>query len=259
MQLVDRLPTSPASAKDLSAPVYSLRQAVNQDELLSIQRLRFEVFNLELQEGLAASFETGLDSDAFDEVCVHLVVEHRPTATVVGTYRMQTGNHAHDHLGYYCEREFDFAPYEPLRSEVLELGRACIHADHRNFTVLSLLWRGIAQYGSQNGTRYLLGCSSLTSQDPAVGLQAYRTLQPHLAPETLRTLPLPGRQCDAFAQDIPDGELPMPKLLSAYLALGSWICGPPALDPSFKTIDFLTLVDLQSPAMAQRRRRFGIG
>jgi putative hemolysin len=47
-------------------------------------------------------------------------------------------------------------------------------------------------------------------------------------------------------------------LLSAYLSLGAWICGPPALDRDFKTIDFLTLMDLQSDDMQLRRRRFGI-
>lgn len=38
----------------------------------------------------------------------------------------------------------------------------------------------------------------------------------------------------------------VPKLLRAYLAVGAKICGPPAIDPEFKTIDFLTLMDLQA-------------
>jgi putative hemolysin len=235
---------------------YRLKLAESRAELQALQRLRFEVFNLELKEGLSASYETGLDSDVFDEVCVHLLVEHAQTQTVVGTYRMQTGAHAREHHGYYCAGEFDFAPYEAHRREVLELGRACIHPDHRSFAVLSMLWRGIVQYASQTGSRYLLGCSSINSQDPAIGLQAYRTLLPQLAPQAMRTLPLPALACEA--KDIPSAALAMPKLLAAYLALGAWICGPPALDTQFKTIDFLTLMDLQSPEMAKRRKRFGI-
>ncbi|QCB45614.1 GNAT family N-acyltransferase [Hydrogenophaga sp. PAMC20947] len=235
---------------------YRLRMCSSPEELKAIQRLRFVVFNLELREGLSASYQTGLDQDPFDEVCEHLLVEHAASRTVVGTYRMQTGEQAKAHQGYYCSGEFDLAPYEALRAEFLELGRACIHPDHRNFSVLSMLWRGIVQYAHHTGTRYLLGCSSLTSQDPAVGLQGYRTLQPQLAPEHLRTLPLAGMACQA--REVPNGALPMPKLLSAYLALGAWICGPPAIDTQFKTIDFLTLMDLQSPEMAKRRKRFGI-
>jgi putative hemolysin len=41
----------------------------------------------------------------------------------------------------------------------------------------------------------------------------------------------------------------MPRIASAedaYLAVGAQICGPPAIDREFKTIDFLTLLDLPS-------------
>lgn len=236
---------------------YRLRVAHTPADLLAIQKLRFLVFNLELQEGLSSSYETGLDKDAFDAVCVHLLVEHLPSNTVVGTYRMQTGTDAQGNLGYYCEREFDFTPFEPIRAEVLELGRACIHEQHRSFSVLILLWRGIAHYAQQTGTRYLLGCSSLTSQDPAVAWHAFDTLRPNLAPEHLRTTPTPEMTCH-FSGEVPRTPYPLPKLLAAYLTMGSWVCGPPAIDLEFKTIDFLTLVDLRAPESAKRRKRFGI-
>ena len=45
-------------------------------------------------------------------------------------------------------------------------------------------------------------------------------------------------------------------LPTPYLALGAEICGPPALDREFKTIDFLTLMDLNSLAPAIRSRLF---
>jgi len=46
----------------------------------------------------------------------------------------------------------------------------------------------------------------------------------------------------------------IPKLLRAYLSIGAKICGPPALDRQFKTIDFLTLLDLHSlPALVRAR------
>ena len=45
-----------------------------------------------------------------------------------------------------------------------------------------------------------------------------------------------------------------PKLLRAYLTIGAKICGEPAIDRDFKTIDFLTLLDLQTlhPRVAKR-------
>ena len=174
------------------------------------------------------------------------------TGETVGTYRLQTGRMAAAHHGYYSAQEFDFAPYESLRASLLELGRACILAPHRNFTVLNLLWRGIANYAQEYGSRHLIGCSSLTTQDPAVGATAYRQLQSHLVTPELRTEPTPPWRCPL--DQVNDRDLKLPKLLAAYLSLGARVCGPPALDREFKTVDFLTLMDLASipPRTAHR-------
>jgi putative hemolysin len=217
--------------------------------------LRFEVFNLELNEGLAESHFTGLDIDPFDTVCQHLVVEHVPTREIVGTYRLQTGECAVANIGYYSEREFDFAPYEPLRREIIELGRACVHADHRNFNLLHLLWRGIANYALKHNARFLVGCSSLTSQDPSEGTAMYRQLaDKSLVRSEWRTIPHPAFQCDV---ELAGSAGAPPKLMRAYLAIGAKICGPPALDREFGTIDFLTLLDLHALPTIVRAHFFG--
>jgi putative hemolysin len=248
-------------------PKYAARLARNIDEVRHAQRLRFEVFNLELGEGLAESHVTGLDVDPFDEFCDHLVVEEVATGQIVGTYRLQTGQLAAANLGYYSEREFDFAPYEALRCETIELGRACVHAEHRNLNVLHLLWRGIAIYSVERKARFLIGCSSLTSQNPSEGAAVYRQLKSHLTKPELRTQPRPqlrivtegddaGVGQDASASS-PKSAAPATagvssKLLRAYLAIGARICGPPAIDREFGTIDFLTLLDLHSlPAIVR--------
>lgn len=247
----------PAPARTgTTEPAYRVRLAADATDLRAAQSLRFRVFNLELREGLSESWATGLDADAFDVCCDHLIVEHLPSAAVIGTYRLQTGARAAAGVGYYGAREFDFAPFEPLRAELVELGRACIHAEHRSFAVINLLWNGIGAYARERGVRWLIGCSSLTSQDSAAGAAAYQRLAPHLAAPALRTRPWPGFACplDAPAPQAPK----IPKLLAAYLALGAEICGPPAIDREFKTIDFLTLVDLHAPMLRalQRRGRF---
>lgn len=224
---------------------YSMRLATRADEVRLAQRLRFEVFNVEMQEGLAESYQTGLDADLFDTVCDHLLVEEVASRTVVGTYRLQTGTAAAQNRGYYSEQEFDFRPYEPARAEIIELGRACVAAQHRNLSVLSLLWKGIANYARERGARYLIGCSSLTSQDPREGAAMYRQLAArHEAPPGWRTVPQPSHACP---MDNPAEPAPrIPKLLAAYLSIGATICGPPAIDREFKTIDFLTLLDLKA-------------
>jgi putative hemolysin len=227
-----------------SVATYRTRLATTDADLEAAQRLRFEVFNLELNEGLDAAYATGRDADLFDACCDHLLVEELSTGAIVGTYRLQTGQLAAVNRGYYSATEFDFTPYEPLRCELVELGRACVHRDHRRMNVVNLLWRGIVRYAVARKARYLIGCSSLTSQCAETGWGMYRQLQrEHLVTEALRTSPLPTFTLPA-AEDGGSAERP-PRLLRAYLALGARICGPPALDREFKTIDFLTFLDLE--------------
>src|SRR5438128_4648989 len=239
-----------------SSAHYATRLARNMDEVRAAQALRFQVFNLQLNEGLEQSYASGLDEDPFDAVCDHLIVEHLPSAHIVGTYRLQTGQNAAAYLGYYCAQEFEFQGFEPLRGEMIELGRACVHPQHRNLVVLSLLWKGIADYARRHAGRYLFGCSSITSQDPAAGASAYADLcRRHLAPPQWRTRPLAAYDC-SLSQLVAE-PVKIPKLLRAYLTLGANICGPPALDRQFKTIDFLTLLDLETMPLVARQKFLG--
>jgi putative hemolysin len=48
-----------------------------------------------------------------------------------------------------------------------------------------------------------------------------------------------------------------PKLLRTYLAIGAKICGPPAIDREFRTIDFLTFLDLHALPPSVRARYLG--
>jgi putative hemolysin len=224
---------------------YVLSLAKTQEEVRAAQTLRFLVFNLELNEGLEQSYATCLDADPFDEVCDHLLVKEVATGEIVGTYRLQTGAVAAHSRGYYSAQEFRFEPYEKIRSEIVELGRACVHQQHRNLAVLSLLWMGISIYCKQRNCRYLIGCSSLTSQDPAEGAAVYSDLcRRHLVEEQFQTRPMPAFECPM--DKMSDHKIKVPKLLSAYLSLGAKICGAPAIDREFKTIDFLTFLDLAS-------------
>jgi len=261
----------PVSAIHADVGRYRLRLAETAKDREAACRLRFKVFNIELGEGLESSYDTGLDVDRFDTVCEHLLVEDKTSRRVVGTYRMQSGETAARHLGYYSEREFCLKPYEPLRAGILELGRASIDREHRTPEVLMLLWRGIAQYATDMGLRYLLGCSSLNSNDPAEGWRMYRQLENFRVPKEFETAPTAAYGCspelqDADAQPLPcqtdrsgDCATPatqakVPKLLKTYLAIGARIAAPPAWDREFRTIDFLTLLDLKLLSAAARNR-----
>jgi len=267
------LPLPPAKPR-IHAEVgrYRLRLAETAEDREAACRLRFKVFNIELGEGLESSYRTGLDTDCFDLFCEHLLVEDKQennaARRIVGTYRMQSGATAARNRGYYSEQEFHFAVYEPLRAGILELGRASIDREHRSPEVLTLLWRGIAQYATDMGLRYLIGCSSLNSQDPAEGWQMYRQLENYRVAAEFETEPTaayacPSEQEGRYAQPPAQQEsqsmptvtpVKVPKLLKTYLAIGARIAAAPAWDREFGTIDFLTLLDLRLISRSARNR-----
>lgn len=249
-QFVPQVP----SRKDirLEAGPYVARLALTEAERAATYRLRFLVFNLEMNEGLESAYVDGYDKDRYDDVCDHLIVEERATGTIIGTYRLQMGDVAGRNFGYYSEQEFCFAPYESMRSQIVELGRACIHRDYRSPEVLHLLWRGIARYSLANGGRYMMGCCSLNSLDPEVGHAVYASLTNCMVQPELLTIATEAYKMPAQRVKLPEERAP--KLLRAYLAIGARICSEPAIDREFKTIDFLTLLDLQTlhPRVAAR-------
>jgi putative hemolysin len=241
---------------------YRLRLAESIEDREAACRLRFNVFNIEMGEGLEASYKTGLDTDRFDLFCDHLLVEDKlqdnHDLRIVGTYRMQSGTTAGSNLGYYSEQEFNFAPYEPLRPGILELGRASIHREHRTPEVLTLLWRGIAQYANDMELRYLIGCSSIPSRNPEDGWEMYRQLDRYRVSPEFETLTTAAYACVAqqHSTQAPRSTVPVkvPKLLKTYMAIGARIAAPPAWDREFGTIDFLTLLDLKLLSSSARNR-----
>jgi putative hemolysin len=212
-------PGSPEAlpTEEIAAGRYLLRFARTAAELDRLLRLRFEVFNLELGEGLDSAYATGRDEDELDIHFHHLMIESRET-------------------------DLSGIPAEAMAQSV-EIGRACVARPHRNGRVLHLLWRGLATYLSWNRKSHLFGCCSLTSQDPAVGESAYRFLRGKgLEHDRIRTAPLPGLGCDvAEGTSLPEPHIPA--LFESYLSLGAKICGPPAIDRLFKTIDFLVVLN----------------
>ena len=225
---------------------YEVRFARDAAELEAIQRLRFAVFNLELGEGLEASFATGRDVDEFDPVCHHLMVSDREAGEVVGCYRLQTAAMATENRGFYSAGLFDLSGLPPAAlARSVELGRACIAESHRSSVVLFLLWRGLARYVAHNQMRYLFGCCSLTSQDPAEGSAVLRFLEDQgRMHREWRIAPAVGAECP-IDRRVPAATA-VPPLFRTYLRYGARVCGPPAIDREFKTIDYLVALDVDA-------------
>ncbi|MGB0684626.1 MAG: GNAT family N-acetyltransferase [Planctomycetota bacterium] len=248
----------PVPSFESQSSAYRVRFARDEADLDAICRLRFAVFNLELGEGLDQARTSGVDLDEFDRQCQHLMVETIPAAggavEVVGTYRLQTAESARTGAGFYSAEEFELESMpDELLDNAIELGRACVRADHRNRRVLFLLWRGLAAYVLWHRKRWFFGCNSLNNESEFEGwrMMQYLVDHDHIHPE-LHVEPRPDYRCAAppLVEGPPDEDaeatlpLEIPPLFGIYLRYGAKICGPPAHDRLFHTIDFFTVVDL---------------
>jgi putative hemolysin len=235
---------------------YTLLIADEAGQVEAAQRLRHDVFAGELGARLTGA-AGGRDVDEFDEYCDHLIVRDDATGAVVGTYRMLSPKAAARAGRRYGDGEFDLSGLLPLRDQLVETGRSCVHPDHRSGAVVNLMWAGIARYLHLNNVRWLGGCASVGLQDggaTAAGVWA-RAQSKHLAPPALRVRPR-----DPWlsrTELIGDPKTPVPILLRGYLRLGSWVCGEPAYDPDFNCADFYVLFSMDR--MDPRYRRHFLG
>ncbi len=230
---------------------FEVKIAESLQEVEAALRLRFEVFNLELHEGLQSSYESGFDSDVYDTFCDHLIIKEKSTNKIVGTYRLLLQSKAEKHIGFYSENEFDLSKFKNISGRSLELGRSCVAKEFRSLAIINLLWTGISKYLEMHTITHLFGCASFHTDNVKEIAAAYAYLQLyHLAPEEYHAKPL-----DKCAMNLPfqfltshDIELAykqFPPLIKGYLRLGAMICGEPAYDEEFGTTDFLIVLNAQ--------------
>ena len=236
-----------------STPQFAVYVTRDESEIRAAQRLRYQVFREEF--GAFLRGPEGRDEDFYDAFCDHLIVRCRETQNVVGTYRMLAPDQAR-RLGYYADNEFFTTRLNPIKPNLVEFGRSCVHPDYRSGSVIMLLWSALAYHMMANGQEHVIGCASVSMRDG--GHQAaslfHRLKDQHLADPEYQVfprhpLPLNKLQCSL--------EVEAPPLIKGYLRLGARICGDPAWDPDFNSADFFMLLSLS--AMSPRyKRHFGI-
>ena len=220
--------------------------ARHEDEVREAQRLRFEVFAAEMGARLTTPV-AGHDIDLFDDYCEHLLVRDARTRQVIGTYRVLTPAQARRVGSTYSDTEFDLTRLRSLRSRMVELGRSCVHPDHRHGGVIMVLWSALADFMVRNDLDTMIGCASIPMQCNGVvsgnaAASIWRQVrETHLAPieyRVLPRLPLPVDQLDSSIH------VDRPALIKGYLRLGARVLGAPAWDPDFNTADLPMLMRL---------------
>ncbi|TAK08573.1 GNAT family N-acetyltransferase [bacterium] len=239
---------------------FEIKITKDRSEIREAQKLRFEVFNLEMKKGLECSYQRGLDADDYDPLCEHLIVRDLNSRKVVGTYRLLLGSEARSHFGFYSEREFNLENIKRLSGELLELGRSCAHKDYRDRALISLMWDAIAEYIKTHKIRYIFGCASLLTTHPPEVSELFSYLkEKYYAPEELRVYPVPEKSFPELDENVKIRDeqaifLRLPSLIKGYLRVGAFLCGPPALDLEFGTTDLFLLLDVTKMSTEYRRR-----
>jgi putative hemolysin len=221
------------------------------------QRLRFQVFAEEMGARLPTA-AARIDRDDYDALCHHLLVRETHTGEVVASTRILIGDRARVTGGFYSESEFDLGGIRDLPGRVMEVGRTCVRADHRNGAAIIALWTGLAGFMSVHGFDYMIGCASVPLP-PESDRDAYLGTRALLQELPLRHAPEPGQRVTP-QQPLPPCSLPAsirplapPPLLKAYLRLGARICGEACLDADFGVADLFILLDVrQVPERYQR-------
>jgi len=230
---------------------FIIKTADNAQELYDALKLRHEIF---IEELLHKKKKSGMDIDHFDRKCDHLLIIDKRNNKLIGTYRMQSSLHTKK---WYTATEFHMKHIRKLPGNKLELGRACVHPDYRNGVTISLLWEGIHAYMLASDTRYMFGCSSIKTMDKEEIKHIYYYLkqQNHITDEHkvrprgkfnvhgLRRHLRKHPHSHGVVESI-EVLQKIPSLLQSYLKAGAKVCGSPAIDKSFRCIDFLTLLDV---------------
>ncbi|WP_445525501.1 GNAT family N-acetyltransferase [Streptomyces cyslabdanicus] len=223
---------------------YTVGLARDEADVRAAQRLRHDVFAGEMG-ALLSTPQPGYDVDPFDAYCDHLLVRDTSTGQVVGTYRLLPPERAAVAGRLYAESEFDLTRLDAIRPGLVEVGRSCVHPDHRDGAVIGLIWAGLARYMVDRGHEWLAGCCSIPLADGGALASATweRVRDKHLAPEEHRVDPLLPWVPRTGLPAAPRTELPA--LLRGYLRLGAQVCGAPAHDPDFGVADLYVLLSMR--------------
>jgi len=234
--------------------------ARTEEEVRQAQRLRYRVFVEEMGARLSVpqGAPAGHDIDSFDPFCEHLLVrtldEHGRPDEVIGTYRVLTPAAALRAGGLYSETEFDLTRLRSLRPQMVELGRSCVHPEHRSGGAIMALWGALAEFMLRNGLDTMIGCASVSMRDGGhYAASLWKQLEKtHLAGiewQVRPRLPLP---VDELRHDM---SVEAPPLIKGYLRCGARILGRPAWDPDFNTADLPMMMRI-ADLPARYRRHF---
>ena len=231
---------------------FELKTATSLDEIKEAFALRYSVFhkNTDMNQGRTATW--GLDIDEYDYDCDHIIIKDKRSEKIICTFRIRCSEFTNK---FYFSKEFSMNSILQQPGIKLEIGRACLHEDYRQGVVMSLFWKGIADYVAASDAQTILGCATIFSDDPrdaALLLHLFEEqgrMNPGFrsVPTPAHTMPLLGFFSEELRGPLTETQRAaakdlLPLLSQSILNTGAYIGGEPAWDPYFKCLDFLTIL-----------------
>ncbi len=237
----------------LSRGRYGARVGLGPDDVLAAQQLR------------SGAFGTGtLDRDAFDDLCIHILIEDTETGQLVCCFRMLVMEGGHEVARSYSAQFYDLSALGDFQGRMVEVGRFCIAPAFNDPDILRVAWGAMTSFVDDNGIKMLFGCSSFAGTATDEYLDAFAMLKHrHLAPK--HWLPqVKAPNVFRFAARLrrePDARkamLGMPPLLRTYLMMGGWVSDHAVVDNQLNTLHVFTGVEIQAIPPARKRLLRGV-
>ena len=229
---------------------FTVKIAQSNFEIKKAQHLRYQIF-FKNKKDINKPINNLLkrDFDFYDKISDHIIIidnNINNNENVVGTYRLLRGNFAKICKGFYTEQEFDISNLKKhfSNSNMLELGRSCVHPDYRSGIILKLLWQGISNYINDYKIKILFGCASFHGTDPKKFRNEFNLLRKNFCLSddfNVKSL----QKNSIHFQKLYDEKMvfkKLPPLIKGYLRAGGMMSKDYFIDKEFNTIDFCVVV-----------------
>lgn len=251
---------------------YAARLAEGPDDIRAAQALRWQAFVA--ARGVARGVErggerpreaapAGLDADAFDALCRHVLIEEVATGRLVCCFRLLPLKDGTEIGRSYSAQYYNLRALADYAGPMVEMGRFCMAPGVHDPDILRVAWGAMTRFVDEEGVEMLFGCSSFLGTDWESYADAFAVLaERHLAPRRWWPrvkAPLVVRYARALMGrkgDPKQAMLKMPPLLRSYLAMGGWVSDHAVVDHDLGTLHVFTGLEIRAipPARARALR-----
>jgi len=234
--------------------------AVGREDVRAAQAMRHASF---VDAAGRAAMEDGLDQDAYDALCDHVLIEDTD-GHLVGCYRVQFFAAPEDLSNSYSAQYYNLDGLSDLTGGFLELGRFCVTSDAADSDVLRIAWGMLARLVDLYRATILFGCSSFAGTDPSRYAAAFDLLGAKHASSRISTLADETIRFQTSLKNPPDRAVALaqiPPLLRTYLSMGGWVSDHAVVDREMNTLHVFTGLEIASipPARVKALRTIAKG